>query len=103
MIEPMMEIKIKKYGTTKTYCGCPDYLYRKRKAQSSCKHMDYLNQRDQGILDRRTAEAKFSKDDFRGTGMSDDDAVKKYGVSILDEWARVGEIVRLNHRWRILE
>lgn len=103
VVDALMEIKINKYGTTKTYCGCPDYQYRQRRIKGSCKHMNYLNQNLQDTLERHKAELKFNPDDFRCTGMKIEDACVKYGDKIIEEWIKHGEIYRIKNRLRLLE
>ncbi len=103
MIYPMMEIKIKKYGTTLTYCGCPDYNYRQRKIQGSCKHMIYKQKNKETTLEAKTAEAKFNPDDFRINGMDIHDACERYGDKMIDEWIKTGRLCKINNRVRLLE
>ena len=103
MIDPILEIKVNKYGTTKSYCGCPDYLYRQSRVQGSCKHMNYLNQRDNEIIQKRTSESKFDPNDFRGKGMDLNDAGEKYGDKVLTQWKKMGRIFKSKYKWKILE
>lgn len=35
-------LKMRKYWTTLTNCGCPDYQMRQRKIGGACKHMTAL-------------------------------------------------------------
>lgn len=104
VIDPLMEIKIVKYGTSKTYCNCPDYLYRRARTGDSCKHMVYIQQRDQECLIRRESDAAFNPDDFRGKGMEVTEAGDKYGDNVLKDWQKKGQIfMDKNKRWRLLE
>lgn len=101
----MMEIKLTKYGTTDSYCGCPDYLYRQAKIGGSCKHMIYSIQKKNTVQTKISPDCKFNPDDFRGLGMELQEAGDKYGDGVLKKWQRIGDIYldKKRMRWRILE
>jgi len=105
MIDPLMEIKIDKYGTTLDYCGCPDYLYRQIRIGGQCKHMKYLIQRDGETKTNNESEEKFNPDDFRGKGMDMNESGDKYTDKVLKQWSKIGRIFLDNRtkKWRILE
>jgi len=96
MKDPILEISIKKYGTTNNYCGCPDYTYRspmgKARYGTICKHIKYLKENHNDIEESTKPKVNFDKDDFRGKGMNVDEASKKYGEYMLDRLKKEGEI-----------
>ena len=104
MIDSMMEIKVQQYGTTKEDCRCPDYLYRQARVGGQCKHMKYIEQRDQDTIIKRESELKFNPDDFKGKGMDMGEAGDKYTDDILKDWSKTGRIFldRKRMRWRLL-
>ena len=103
MIDPIMEIKISKYGTTLSRCNCPDYQYRQAKVGGACKHMMYLSRKQDSITVIQKAEAKFDEEDFRGKGMGMDEAADKYGDSMLILWSKRQLIFKDRFKWRLLE
>lgn len=105
MIDPILEIHLKKYGTTLTYCGCPDYIYRKARVGGQCKGMTYIEQRDSDVKTTKESEDKFNPDDFSCSGMSMNEAGDKYTDKVLKQWSKIGRIFLDNRtkRWRLLE